>query len=77
MGDRGESPPLKADKYLCERGNREQGSQQHSPAQINTFFFFLPLRLLRAPVSVDICRLNYIILDLFLSAYSKDMFSQG
>lgn len=37
MGDRGESPPLKADKYLCERGDREQGNQQQSQAQINTF----------------------------------------
>lgn len=37
MGDRGESPPLKADKYLCEGGNREQGSRQQSQTQINTF----------------------------------------
>lgn len=37
MGDRGESPPLKADKYLCERGDREQGSQRQSQAQINPF----------------------------------------
>ena len=36
MGDRGESPPLKADKYLCERGDREQGSRQQSLPQINT-----------------------------------------
>lgn len=37
MGDRGESPPLKADKYLCERGNREQGRRQHRQPGINTF----------------------------------------
>lgn len=35
MGDRGESLPLKADKYLCERGNSEHGSQ----APINTFSY--------------------------------------
>lgn len=35
MGDRGESQPLKADKYLWERGDREQDSQQQK--QINTF----------------------------------------
>lgn len=35
MGDKGESPPFKADKYLCERGDREQGSRQQN--QINTF----------------------------------------
>jgi len=35
MGDRGESAPLKADKYLCVRGDTEQASQQQK--QINTF----------------------------------------
>lgn len=41
MGDRGESPPLKADKYLCERGNREQGSQ----AQIHSLSCDCPMSL--------------------------------
>lgn len=35
MGDRGELQPFKADKYLWERGDREQDSQQQE--QINTF----------------------------------------
>lgn len=40
MGDRGESLPLKADKYLCERGKREEGGQPCSQTQINCVFSF-------------------------------------
>lgn len=61
---------------MWEREQRA-GQPATQPGSDKYLFFFLPLRQLRAPVSVDICRLNYIILDLFLSAYSKDMFSQG
>ena len=58
MGDRGESPPLKADKYLCERGDREQGSQQQSQAQINTFF---PPTALCVSISVVIHELGFCL----------------
>lgn len=75
MGDRGESPPLKADKYLCERGNREQGSWQQSRAQINTF----SLRLLRVSISpvshvLGLCFTSTIKLHFFV--YFKNMFSK-
>lgn len=61
MGDRGESPPLKADKYLCERGDREQGSQQQSQAQINTYF----LRLLCVSISRVAHELGFCLPSVF------------